>query len=227
MRYFKIVLFILLTLSSFSAFAASENDGVLVRARVVYDVPESVELSAIQQSLKSVASKYADKFSEFKGVLPDDLPAVAAEAKNTQTAATVDFDDSVYAIRAYKTSSFLGGSYAQVYITTVYVYEGGYKVYLYTYFKTQYNFLGSIGRAIADAAMDISIDSGFEDTIIARDVILHTIPDAKIYRQSPAILSEYVYKDKKIQSTKKPQPLVPNWVRSVESQDTGVVIESE
>ncbi len=172
---------------------ATENNNALVKTRITFNIPSSVKLATIEATLKDIADKYSDKFSEYKGIMPDDIPDQPEEALETHSAATINFDKSLYAIRAYTHSTWFGNTYAQVYITTLYPYEGGYRLYLYTYFKTQQNILGQLGGALVDSMSDITLDTGFSDTIKARDWILKEIPQIQIYRQSPAILAEYNY----------------------------------
>lgn len=173
--------------------SAAENNNALMKTRITFNIPLSVKLSIIESTLNHIADKYSDKFSEYKGIMPDEVPDTPAEALDTHSAATINFDSSLYAIRAYTYSTWFGNSYAQVYIVALYPYKDGYRLYLYTYFKTKNNLLGQIGGALLNSMSDISLDTGFIDTIHARDSILKEIPQIKLYRQSPEVLEEYRY----------------------------------
>ena len=183
----------------FSTIVLADNNGVLVKTRIVMNVPSSIKLSTLEETIKKLVAKRTDKYSEYKGTMPDEIPTVPVEAKEAQSAATIDFSDSLYAVRAYSLSSFWGNSDAQVYILTIYPYIGGYRLYLYTYFRSKSNFLGDIGGAIGDVfSSDADLDEGFINTIKSRDILIQNIPQLTVYRQSPSVLKHYAFVDGKV-----------------------------
>lgn len=182
-----IIIFILLLVVSAAVFA--DDNGVLVKTRVVMNVPASIKLKVLEEKIKYLVDERTDKYNEYKGIMPDEIPDVPREAKDTQSAATINFDDAVYAVRAYTRSSFLGNSDNQVYILTIYPYTGGYRIYLYTYFRSVTNFLGAMFSS------STKLDEGFINTVKARDILLAEIPQITIYRQSPDILKQYALVD--------------------------------
>lgn len=175
-----------------STTALADDNGVLVKTRIVMNIPSSVKLKVIEDKIKQLVDERTDKYNEYRGIMPDDIPVTPAEAKDTQSAATLNFDDALYAVRAYTHSSFMGNSDSQVYILTIYPYVGGYRLYLYTYFRAVTNFLGEMFSSSS------SLSTGFVNTIKARDVLLAELPNISIYRQSPEILKQYAYVDDQI-----------------------------
>lgn len=177
------IIFIILLMVSAVVFA--DDNGVLVKTRIVMNVPASIKLKVLEEKIKYLVDERTDKYNEYKGIMPDEIPNVPSEAKDTQSAATINFDDAIYAVRAYTRSSFLGNSDNQVYILTIYPYTGGYRVYLYTYFRSVTNFIGAMFNS------STKLDEGFINTVKARDILLMEIPQITIYRQSPDLLKKY------------------------------------
>lgn len=186
----KIVVYFMIIVSSTTALA--DDNGVLVKTRIVMNIPSSVKLKVVEDKIKQLVDERTDKYNEYRGIMPDEVPVTPAEAKDIQSAATLNFDDALYAVRAYTHSSFMGNSDSQVYILTIYPYEGGYRLYLYTYFRAVTNFLGEMFSS------NSSLSTGFVNTIKARDVLLAELPNISIYRQSPEILKQYAYVDDQV-----------------------------
>lgn len=184
MNIFRVIVSItLLLIISVTVFA--DGNGVLVKTRIVMNVPASIKLKVLEEKIKYLVDRRTDKYNEYKGIMPDEIPNTPGEAKDTQSAATINFDDAVYAVRAYTRSSFLGNSDNQVYVLTIYPYTSGYRIYLYTYFRSVTNFLGAMFSSTT------KLDEGFINTVKARDILLAEIPQITIYRQSPDLLEQY------------------------------------
>lgn len=184
MNIFRVIVSVtLLLIISVTVFA--DDNGVLVKTRIVMNVPASIKLKVLEEKIKYLVDKRTDKYNEYKGIMPDEISDAPGEAKDTQSAATINFDDAVYAVRAYTRSSFLGNSDNQVYVLTIYPYTSGYRIYLYTYFRSVTNFLGAMFSSTT------KLDEGFINTVKARDILLAEIPQITIYRQSPDLLKQY------------------------------------
>ncbi len=191
------VIFILLLIVSIAVFA--DDNGVLIKTRIVMNVPASIKLNILEEKIKYLVDERTDKYNEYKGVMPDEIPDAPSEAKDTQSAATINFDDAVYAVRAYTRSSFLGNSDNQVYILTIYTYTGGYRIYLYTYFRSVSNFIGAMFSSSA------KLDEGFINIVKARDMLLKEIPQITVYRQSPDLLKQYALVNGEVIKTTPPK----------------------
>lgn len=191
----KILLLFCFFLSSL-AFADNDNDS-LIRTRIVFDVPQNVDVKQLELNLKDALNDYSDKLNDYKGFMPDDLPAEPSEAQKWQTASEINYDDALYALRGYYLFRMFGNSDAQVFIATIYPHINGYRVYLYTYFRASYNFLGMLASFTKDQVGGTGLNAGFERTIKIRDSFMIHQKNAKLYRQSPEIMAQFssVYTD--------------------------------
>lgn len=85
-----VVIFSLLLIASVAVFA--DDNGVLIKTRIVMNVPASMKLKFLEDKIKYLVDQRTDKYNEYKGIMPDEITDVPSEAiqGNITKISTVD-----------------------------------------------------------------------------------------------------------------------------------------
>lgn len=195
---------------------AYADDSALIKARIVLDYPNTVDINSLKHDLKdAVKFRATDKLEEINNFMPDDLPSapgdvtfpevgVAASssmfssmisnamASNGQTVAmSANMKGAVYGVKGYASYGFMGNKSTEGYVGAIYPYEKGYRVYLYSFFNKTRDMIGKTTDWLVSGVLADSLETGYANAVQVRDKLVEANPNVTIKRQDPSFLSQY------------------------------------
>lgn len=172
------------------------------KARVIFEVPKSVELKSVTNALYESISVRVNNIEEEEGLEPEDLPLQPEKPKKSNATEgmrfllqgspsyevmKLDTSNAYYTVSGRHTTLMQSNSVEEYYKGAIYPYQKGYKVYIYLFYKEGSKGLsGAIAGAVSKAIIG-------KDTILftmskVRNKFKELIPQAKIKSQSPRTL---------------------------------------
>ena len=179
------------------------------QARIIFEVPNSVNLEDVKNALQGAITHRTTDIKEQENLPPEELPEKAGHPiqgrgfggmMGALTAGNPSFammkintSNAYYTITGKSESGSMVSSVVSYFKGAIYPYKGGAKIYIYQFYKEgTKGLIGHLAKAMAEKMVG-------EDTQLlyiaqVRDKFLELVPQAKIKSQSPSKLKKVILK---------------------------------